>query len=1593
MKKIFSLMAVASMTLSVNAVRSPYQDRNYADWGKLMLVGNQLSDRNGDPVQLKGWSTYSLNYKGSCSGEGQWKLMQQYGANIVRLAMPVDDSKDGGSYLAKSGYFKELIKQSIAETKNLNMYCIVDWHITPDSVLSGNPNDYINESKDFFGEISKYCADNGYDNVLYEICNDPTCGWADIKNYAEEVIPVITANQPDAIIIVGTDQWCQRIMEPVSDPIDATYKKNVMYSFHYSACSHYSLLGDFRNAQKKIPVFVSEWSAVKFNGDGPFCASNSDALIAACDKMDAAPQVVSWCLWNWSGRDEASSFFTNNCSLNNLSQYTDENGRKYSDYVSELMFGGFSPCCTPLYEPWSTINTIPSTEASLWNWDYYDKGGEGVAYHDVNSGAYEKDREGVVLDYSNAMEEVDVFSLAKKMMWLDRKCPWSTVEDDKVVAWDESINTVWRDENDNPTYKSLNAGKTYSGTYGSVRPDEGVDLVGASLSGTAHQGEAYPNIGWVEEGEWINYTVKVKKPGYYKIRGIVSAEYNAPLKNGEISIVQDGKNILRDTSALDDETVITSFGFPRTVVCDDQKADVDFEPWNCWTVSDARSDRKKEVLCFFKEAGEQRITIVFNGNAGGIGPLIFDWYKELEPEDPFVCCGGFQPEEPWSTINTIPSTEASLWNWDYYNKGGEGIAYHDLNTGAYKKDSEGIVLDYSNAQEEVDVFSLAKEMQWLNKSCPWSTVKNGKVVAWDESINTTWQDENGKPTYKSLNAGRTYTGTVGSVRPDEGVDLLYASLSGTAHAGEAYTNLGWVEEGEWINYTVKVNKPGYYKIKGIIGADYTASEENGEISIVQDGKNILRDTSALDDETVITSFGFPRTTVCDDQDADVTFSPWNCWTVSDAKSGRYKEVLCFFKEAGEQQIKIIFNGNAGGVGPLIFDWYKELEPEDPFVCCGGGVHTGVNTISSTKSSLWHWDYFNAGGEGVAYHDGNGGAYEKDDDGVIIGYSKYGEEVDVFSLAKEMQWLDYPCPWVTVKDGKVVDWDESINTVWQDKNGKPTYKSLNAARMYDGPYATQNPDEGVDLPYANLRGTAYENLGYTNLGWVEEGEWISYTVNVEKPGYYKISGIINYEYRAPEEYGEISITSSRGNHLRSKNNLVDPDAITTFGFPQTRKCEDSSVDIRTEPWNCWTISDARSGREKEVFCAFPEAGEQTITIAFSGNAGGVGPLIFDFYKDLEPEDPFSWGGGINTISSTKASLWYWNYYDNGGEGFAYHDGNSGAYEKDDDGVIIDYSNVGDEVDVFSLAKEMQWLNDPCPWSTVKDDKVVAWDKSINTVWQDENKNPTYKSLNGGRSYFGANGSIRPDEGVDLTAEPLRGTAYENKNTSAIGWVEEGEWIKYTVNVEKPGYYKISGVIGAEYRAPEKNGEISITSSRGNLLRSKNNLADPNAITTFGFPVTTKCDDKSVDPWTEPWYCWTVSDAKSGREKEVYCVFPEAGEQTITIAFNENAGGVGPLIFEWYTDFDMRDPVIGGPSAVNDVDATKFSINPNPTSGEFTVILADNVEASVEVINTAGQIAVSQNIVGSATIKKALVAGVYTVVVKTNGGVSTQKLVVK
>jgi hypothetical protein len=95
-------------------------------------------------------------------------------------------------------------------------------------------------------------------------------------------------------------------------------------------------------------------------------------------------------------------------------------------------------------------------------------------------------------------------------------------------------------------------------------------------------------------------------------------------------------------------------------------------------------------------------------------------------------------------------------------------------------------------------------------------------------------------------------------RMNEGVDISYTKFRDPAIDNSPYNMVepeknqfytGWTEPGEWINYTVKVNKPGTYSIDIM----YTASGD-GSISLDLDGKQLTQElripSTRSDKETV-----------------------------------------------------------------------------------------------------------------------------------------------------------------------------------------------------------------------------------------------------------------------------------------------------------------------------------------------------------------------------------------------------------------------------------------------------------------------------------------------------------------------------------------------------------------------------------------------------------------------------------------------------------------------------------------------------------------------------------------------------------------------
>ena len=273
-----------------------------------------MVDQNGVPTQLRGASTHGMHWFPQYVNQNAFQtLRDDWGINMVRLVCYPRDVGSVG-YLTGGDSTKQqldtLIQNGVDYATKLGMYALVDWH-----VHAYNPNEYLKEAKIFFTKYATMYKD--HDNVLYEICNEPTgTNWysgngKDLYTYCSEVIKTIRAIDPDAIIICGTNTWSQDVDQVAAKPMKALGYENIMYTFHfYSATHKENLMEKVRLATKDgTPIFVTEFGICSADGNGSYDAENADRWIALLDELN-----ISFACWSYSNCNEKSAYFKSSCS-------------------------------------------------------------------------------------------------------------------------------------------------------------------------------------------------------------------------------------------------------------------------------------------------------------------------------------------------------------------------------------------------------------------------------------------------------------------------------------------------------------------------------------------------------------------------------------------------------------------------------------------------------------------------------------------------------------------------------------------------------------------------------------------------------------------------------------------------------------------------------------------------------------------------------------------------------------------------------------------------------------------------------------------------------------------------------------------------------------------------------------------------------------------------------------------------------------------------------------------------------------------------------------------------------------------------------
>ncbi|MCX7820148.1 MAG: cellulase family glycosylhydrolase, partial [Brevinematales bacterium] len=390
-------------------------------------------------------------------------LADTWNANVIRAAMGVEN----GGYLTSPATEKQKVQTVVDAATAKGIYVIIDWHAH---------DIHTSEAVSFFGEMAQLYKD--YDNVIFEVYNEPDYeSWAQVKQYALQVIQAIRSKGANQLIVVGTPTWSQDVDVAANDPI--TGYSNIAYTLHFYAGTHKQFLRDkaVTAMNKGLALFVTEWGTCDASGNGGLDLTESQTWINFMDQYK-----LSWCNWSLNDKAETASALVPGASTTGPwpdSQLT-ESGKFVKAKI--LLNGTTGSSSSSISSSSSSIisssSSISSSVASqtpyngvislpgLIEAENFDNGGQNIAFYDTTAG---------------------------------------------------------------------NSGNAYRNTD-------------VDIESTTDTGGGY-NVGWIANGEWLEYTVNVTQAGTYNIEVRVASintgrtlriEFNGVDKTGTLTVPNTG---------------------------------------------------------------------------------------------------------------------------------------------------------------------------------------------------------------------------------------------------------------------------------------------------------------------------------------------------------------------------------------------------------------------------------------------------------------------------------------------------------------------------------------------------------------------------------------------------------------------------------------------------------------------------------------------------------------------------------------------------------------------------------------------------------------------------------------------------------------------------------------------------------------------------------------------------------------------------------------------------------------------------------------------------------------------------------------------
>ena len=302
-------------TLTGQLKDTPYAETPVGKHGRLHLAkvdgyGNApvIVDQYGKPFQMRGASTHGVQWFPEYINKGAMQtLRDEWGVNLLRMACYVTQYNgytQGGQSLIDSK-----IVEGVQAAKELGMYVIVDWHIHEE-----NPHTTKTVAEQFFKKYATLYKD--YDNVIFEICNEPTgvqwyTGGNDLYSYCKDIAGIIRDCGSKALIVCGTNNWSQDVEDVAKKPLKDDGFEDIMYTFHFYSGTHYE---DKRQKVRTAvaagtPIFVTEFGICDASGNGGYDTANADEWIEFLDSMN-----ISYACWSFCNKGESASYLKTSCN-------------------------------------------------------------------------------------------------------------------------------------------------------------------------------------------------------------------------------------------------------------------------------------------------------------------------------------------------------------------------------------------------------------------------------------------------------------------------------------------------------------------------------------------------------------------------------------------------------------------------------------------------------------------------------------------------------------------------------------------------------------------------------------------------------------------------------------------------------------------------------------------------------------------------------------------------------------------------------------------------------------------------------------------------------------------------------------------------------------------------------------------------------------------------------------------------------------------------------------------------------------------------------------------------------------------------------